>query len=139
MDKRAAFWKYCIQTAGGARSRARAKGVPFSIDSNFIDRMLVDQRWCCAISQIPFSPPRRRAGKDPFSPSLDRIIPSLGYVPGNLRVVCNLVNSAMMDWGLEAFLTAVEVMAQDIPRTKRKWLRPHGAQKPKFHNDFNGT
>jgi hypothetical protein len=54
----------------------------------------------CAVSGIDFDldavMSRRRA---PFAPSLDRIDSSLGYVPGNIRLVCQIVNFAMNEWG----------------------------------------
>jgi len=135
VNKRKTFWKYCIHAAGSARARARSKGVPFSIDSYFIDGLLVDQQWRCAISGVPLVSPRKRAGtKDPFGPSLDRIIPSLGYVPGNVRIVSNIVNSAMMDWGSDVLLRWLELWAKNSPRTGRTMKM---RKKEKFSNDFN--
>jgi hypothetical protein len=46
-----------------------------------------------------------------MGPSLDRIIPNLGYVPGNLRIVSNFVNIAMNEWGEEALKAFVEAYA----------------------------
>jgi hypothetical protein len=53
---------------------------------------------------------RGKYRKDPFGPSLDRITPALGYVDGNLRVVCNIVNSAMNEWGTEALRELIAAM-----------------------------
>ncbi len=36
------------------------------------------------------------------APSLDRIIPAHGYVPGNIRVICRAMNCAMQEWGEDA-------------------------------------
>lgn len=43
----------------------------------------------CALSGLPF----RNGGLNPYSPSLDRIKPELGYVPGNVRVILHGLNS----------------------------------------------
>lgn len=120
MDKRGIFWGYCIQVVYGARERSKKKNIPFSIDAYYLDQLLVDQGWRCAVSGIPLVVPRgtgKTGRKKPFGPSLDRIVPSLGYVPGNLRIVNNIVNTAMSDWGLDTLLTLVEEMSQ--PRTER--------------------
>jgi hypothetical protein len=41
---------------------------------------------------------------DPFSPSLDRIDCTQGYVAGNVRLVCLIVNFALNTFGDDAFL-----------------------------------
>lgn len=113
MDKRADFWRYCVATACGARDRSEKGNFPYTIDAYFIDELLVDQKWRCAVSGMPLEVPRgtgQRGKRNPFGPSLDRIVPSLGYVPGNLRVVNNLVNTAMQDWGVEALQKALDAM-----------------------------
>ena len=75
--------------------------------------MLVNQQWRCAISGVELRPP---GGKiDPFGPSLDRIIPELGYVASNLRIVCNMVNFAMNEWGLENLMILVDAMKRKAP------------------------
>ena len=112
---RATFWKYCVSTACGARDRAEKGNFPCTIDAYFIDQLLVDQEWRCAISGMPLEVPRstgKRGKRNPFGPSLDRIVPELGYVPGNLRVVNNLVNTAMQDWGVEALQKVLDAMRQ---------------------------
>jgi hypothetical protein len=120
-EERQAFWRYCVQTKNAARERSRTKSVPCNIDDHLIDRLLVDQNWRCAVSGIPLKAPRGyREGyrKDPFGPSLDRIVPALGYVDGNLRIVCNIVNSAMNEWGLESLLELLNAMAPKPRRGK---------------------
>lgn len=109
---RAEFWGYCKQTAYNAKNRSALKGFPYAIDAHVIDRLLVDQGWCCAVSGVPLNVPgeREKYCKDPFGPSLDRIVPSLGYVPGNVRVVSNIVNGAMNEWGVDALMTLVRAM-----------------------------
>jgi hypothetical protein len=81
---------------------------PCDIDARTIDELLVDQKWRCAISGVALTRPA--TVRDPFGPSLDRIIPSLGYTRGNVRVICNMVNFAMSNWGEEAFYTLVREM-----------------------------
>ncbi len=107
------FWLYCVRTAGASRARATRKKVPHSIDAYAIDELFVDQKWRCAVSGVELNPPKTATGfrVDPLGPSLDRIIPHLGYVPGNLRIVSNIVNIAMNEWGLEKLMEAIAAIA----------------------------
>jgi hypothetical protein len=61
-------------------------GVPFDIHHS-------DLEWPshCPILEIPLSR-GSRAGNKNFSPSIDKIIPELGYVKGNVRVISGLAN-----------------------------------------------
>ena len=108
---RGAFWTYCQQTARRAQHRSSARDLPCNIDPYVVDELLVLQEWRCAVSGIALAAPGAESGRGPFGPSLDRIIPTLGYVRGNLRIVCNMVNFAMNEWGLENLLKLVEAMS----------------------------
>lgn len=65
-----------------ARQRARRKGIPFSITVE--DIVIPD---VCPVLGIPLV--RNLGGKmaAPNSPSIDRIDPEMGYVPGNIQVI----------------------------------------------------
>lgn len=82
-----------------ARVRARKSGVPFDITVKDILAIAVD---VCPILYVPlrypqsedmFTPNRHY----PSSPSLDRIIPELGYVRGNLAVISHRGNRIKND------------------------------------------
>lgn len=47
----------------------------------------------CPVFGVPMTHHRGRSGGDKYSPSLDRIVPSLGYVPGNVQVMSHLANN----------------------------------------------
>lgn len=49
-----------------------------------------------------------------LAPSIDRIIPSLGYVPGNIRLVVYAVNAAMNEWGEAVFWQIVKCAAARV-------------------------
>lgn len=102
VENRRAFTAYCRATEHGMRQRAGAGGFPCELTWEDLDRLFVDQRWRCKVSGIPFDPPRSPTERrGPFAPSVDRIEPSKGYVAGNVRLVSNIVNQAMSDWGAE--------------------------------------
>jgi hypothetical protein len=106
------FVTYAKYAVANARIRAKSRELPFDIDVHTIDRMLVDQGWRCAVSGIELTPPGRSDRREPFAPSIDRIVPELGYVGGNVRIVCNMANFAMNEWGLDALLKMARAIAE---------------------------
>ena len=75
-----------------ARARAREAGVPFTIG---VEDIIIPTH--CPILGIPlFSTTGKRGGGD-NSPSLDRIEPARGYVPGNVIVISNRANRLKSD------------------------------------------
>jgi hypothetical protein len=111
------FWRYCGRAINMAQQRSAKRGIPCTITAHDIDTLLVDQEWRCAVSGIPLEAPDGIAKA--FGPSVDRIVPSLGYVPGNIRIVCNMVNGAMNKWGEETLWQLVAAI-QDR-RLERRW------------------
>lgn len=76
-----------------ARIRARAKGLPFSITKDDIVIPAV-----CPVLGVAFAlPVMDQKGPGPYSPSLDRLRPELGYVPGNIRVISYRANRIRND------------------------------------------
>ena len=82
------FWA-CMALAA-ARTRAKKKLVPFDLK--------VDDILCvfpgdgkCPILKTTLSLQQGYVGR-PNSPSLDRVVPHLGYVPGNIAVISNRAN-----------------------------------------------
>jgi hypothetical protein len=69
-----------------ARTRAKAKGVPFSIDESDVFIPPV-----CPILGTPFQ--RGVPGDCEFAPSLDRVRPHLGYIKGNVAVISRKANT----------------------------------------------
>jgi len=75
------------------RNGARRRGIEFSITQAYLRTIWTGK---CAITGLPFDTRVRLKGKTgprPFSPSVDRIRPALGYVPGNVRFVLHCVNA----------------------------------------------
>lgn len=70
-----------------ARDRAHRENVPFSIKESDI-KINKNCPICDVImfrSDIP--------GGTRYSPTMDKVIPELGYVPGNIAIICKLCNS----------------------------------------------
>jgi hypothetical protein len=51
----------------------------------------------CPVLDIPLSHGAGKGGKHHGSPTLDRLTPDLGYVPGNVLVVSELANAIKSD------------------------------------------
>jgi hypothetical protein len=69
-----------------ARARAKSKGLDFTITR---DDIQIPE--CCPLLGMPLE---RGVGKvGPASPSLDRIFPSLGYIPSNVWVISFRANA----------------------------------------------
>lgn len=93
----------CLVAA--ARVRARKKGIFFDVDDvevSRLQRVIDDGR--CEVSGVAFT---LKGPRSATSPSLDRIRPSLGYVPGNMRIVCHALNAGMGNWGEEILFAIV--------------------------------
>lgn len=99
---------YCRGALPRAKHRATQKKVPFNLTAFDFRAIMVDQGFRCAVSNIEF-PLDRVFEKEmkAFRPSIDRIRPELGYVPGNIRLVCEIVNTAMNVWGEHALIVLV--------------------------------
>ena len=99
----------------GARDRAYNKKLEFNIDLE--DIIIPD---ICPILNIPLVKNSKQADKD--SMTLDRIIPELGYVKGNIRVISRLANAMKQDASFEQLKLFAEniikyINNEDIVRT----------------------
>ncbi len=74
-----------------AKDRAKDAGVPFTIT---VDHIIDVAGVVCPITHVPLDyRPGKGRGRHQFdSPSLDRLVPALGYVPGNVTVLSNRMN-----------------------------------------------
>jgi hypothetical protein len=88
----------------GARKRARKKGLPFDL---VLEDIIIPTH--CPVLGIPLE--RSSGVSGPKSPSLDRIVPELGYVKGNVVVISNKANT------IKTNATPEEVLAVAL------WLR----------------
>lgn len=91
----------------GARERAKAGGYPCTITVNDI----VIPEFCPLLG---LKLKRNLGGQvRPSSPSLDKIRPGLGYVPGNVWVVSHRANAIKRD----ATLSELETIAKNLAKT----------------------
>lgn len=95
-----------------ARRRAREKGLPYNIYSEDI---VVPE--ICPILKIPLF--CGKGAQISNSPNLDRIIPKLGYVLGNIQVISHRANRIKYDATLEELKSIVQYVEEYMPAKQR--------------------
>ena len=68
-----------------ARARAKRKGQEFTITQS---DLVMPQTCPCCNGKIQMRTGKPKQGPTPHSPSIDRLDSSLGYVPGNVAIIC---------------------------------------------------
>lgn len=90
-------WYECNQEKmmlSRVKSYAKLKGLPFSLEES--DIVIPDK---CPVLGLTLQKNKDQAG--PNSPSLDKIVPNLGYIKGNVRVISQRANLLKSDASLE--------------------------------------
>lgn len=85
------------------RRRADKEGTPFDLVPQDLYDIIPDDGLCPVFKQ-PFDVGMVTGGKQgprPMSVSVDRIIPELGYVPGNIRLISMKANQIMSNVSIE--------------------------------------
>lgn len=110
-----------VTVIASASKRAKARGLEFRLTMDWLLARLETSGDRCEISGAAFdySPEKTMWHKRPDCPSLDRIDRTLGYVDGNVRVVCTAVNIAINEWGEERFYK----MCADVLRTRKNGVQ----------------
>lgn len=92
-----------------AKTRAEIKGVPFDITPDDIEVPDI-----CPVLGILMEFGLGKRGRALKSPSVDRIIPSLGYIKGNVRVISYRANSLKSDATLEELKALVKYVEDHL-------------------------
>ena len=88
-----------------ARSRAKSMGLPFNLT---IEDIVIPER--CPVLGLVLKHATGVGGGGHASPSIDRIIPELGYVKGNVRIISRRANVLRND----ATVEELEAIARDL-------------------------
>lgn len=91
-----------------ARDRAKKAGLEFNL--TYDDIIIPD---LCPILGLKLE--RNSGGKpSPRSPSLDRIIPALGYIKGNVRVISHRANTIKNDASIEELEAVIRYIKESL-------------------------
>jgi len=103
-----------------ARSRAKSSGVPFDLT---VGDIVIPET--CPVLGIPLvsAAGGGKRGPRPNSPTLDRLDPARGYVPGNVVVVSFRANRAKNDLSLGEIEALAAFYARVLPPPKHRKLR----------------
>lgn len=93
-----------------AKVRAKRLGVPCDLRAD--DILFTLELGVCEVTGLPFQ--KVDLERHPFAPSLDRIVPALGYVRGNVQVVLWALNAMRGTWGDEILLQVAAALAARV-------------------------
>ena len=114
-------------TLGRARSKALGRRPdPDNVSLDYLVTMFDNQEGLCIVSGIKMTWSAGDSGRKPTTISLDRIDNSKGYIPGNVRLVCWMVNAFKGTWTDEQMLTMARAIVKntDAKSTEPSW-QPH--------------
>ena len=77
-----------------SKQRAKEKNLPFNLTLEYLESITVES---CPIFKTSFDWGRDNKGQGNERPSLDRIIPELGYIKGNVAFISMWANSIKQD------------------------------------------
>ena len=75
-----------------SKDTAKRQGVPHNLTKEYV-RSIIPEDNMCPILKVPFKHERGKGTVNPHAMSLDRIIPSLGYVEGNVMWISQRANT----------------------------------------------
>ena len=88
-----------------AKQRAKSKGIPFSLEWRNIQKRI--DAGICEVTGIPFD---LMTPKSWNAPSIDQIIPGMGYTPENVRVILLALNTMANNWGFSKILEIADAL-----------------------------
>jgi hypothetical protein len=86
------------QMLSNAKIRAKQKGVAFNLTSQYLKKIFPKDNKCPITGlNFQFGYTNKEKVNRNNSPSLDRIIPSKGYIIGNVMIISDLINRMKQD------------------------------------------
>lgn len=88
-ETRKTKWGQINALIADIKCRTNKGDIPFNLDADYLMSIATEE---CPIFNTPFVWGRKGEGVTDESPSLDRVIPELGYVKGNVVFISNIAN-----------------------------------------------
>jgi hypothetical protein len=100
-----------------AKQRAKARDLPFSITEEYLESIWTG---VCPVFQVRLNLPSYGGNaQSPAKPSLDRLVPAKGYVPGNVIWISLRANQMKNDGTSEELFRVAEWLQQTEEEIKR--------------------
>ena len=96
-----------------AKYRARIKEVPFNLDEDYLHSIYTET---CPVFKTKMSMKVRKGGKQNDSISIDRLIPELGYVKGNVVMISMRANWIKSNATLEELKMLVKWLEKEYEK-----------------------
>ncbi len=97
-----------VEMISSAKWSANKKSLPFDIDREWLLPKL--EAGVCELTGLPFNLTPLPGGlQNPYTASLDRIVPKLGYVKSNVRVILWALNAAFNSYGESVYADIARV------------------------------
>lgn len=93
-----------------AKSNNKRTNRPFDMDLDYLYELFLEQEGRCIYTGEEFNIER----KHPANVSIDKIVPDLGYVKGNLQLVCWAVNRAKGDLEHDTFIDMCKAVVERV-------------------------
>lgn len=87
------------------------QGIPFDLT---VEDFVIPSH--CPVLGIPLSFWHERGRRPDGTPSVDRVIPSLGYVKGNVRIISERANRLKQDASLDELRALVRYVEENLAR-----------------------
>lgn len=85
---------HVVKYLSKAKYRTKNNNIPFDLDLDYLLSIATD---ICPVFGTPFHWGRNKGERNRHTPSLDRIIPELGYVKGNVAFISTWANTIKSD------------------------------------------
>ena len=97
-----------------AKQRAKKGELVFELDLEWLAAKLASGK--CEMSNLKFSfeAPRKGYHHNPYSPSIDRHNPKLGYTKKNSKVVVTAYNIAKNQWNMKHFRRIIKAIYRGL-------------------------
>lgn len=91
------------------KDRAAQNNIPFDLEVSDLEIPVT-----CPVLGITLAVSIGKRGGSPDSPSIDRVVPELGYVRGNVRVISNKANRIKQDATYEEIVAVAEYIKANL-------------------------
>lgn len=101
-ERSASLSAFLVPLAGAAKTRARTRGLEYAISRDHLLDLWVLQDGKCALTGDDMTWIVGQ-GRVRTNVSVDRVDPTIGYIPGNVQLLCDYVNIAKSNLSNDEF------------------------------------